>query len=94
LAEVIDRRPGLLTSPRIRTLSRSTDIATLLGIASVLGRLLGLALSVNGCVHDFEESVKLNGSAIRQTVSTLQYGFGFTLTALSAILFALAHRIK
>jgi hypothetical protein len=66
----------------------------LLTIASVLLFLAGLGLVIEGCNGEMEESLKLEGSAIRQTVYAIQYGSGFIVLGLSIITRALARLIS
>ena len=55
--------------------------------------IVGLVLVFQGCWNDLMESVRESGSAIRQTVNTLQYAAGFVLITLSMILTALTRLI-
>jgi uncharacterized Zn finger protein (UPF0148 family) len=68
--------------------------ATGLDIASAVLFIIGCGMVFDGCAGDSAESLKENGSAIRQTVFVIQYGSGFILMALSLILAALVRIIR
>ena len=64
--------------------------STVLAVAAALFFIVGLGLTINGCIEDLDET----DSAVRQTVFTLQYGFGLIVILLSLILNALARLIS
>jgi len=68
--------------------------AVLLTISSVVLFVIGCGLVFDGCNSEVNEEAKPDGSAIRQTVFALQYGFGFVTIALSLILGALCRLIR
>jgi DNA-directed RNA polymerase subunit RPC12/RpoP len=61
---------------------------------SILMFIIGTVLVVNGCRGEFAEQQKADGSAIRQTVSAVQYGSGFIIMTLSLILGGVARLIR
>ena len=65
----------------------------LLNFASAFIFVIGLGMVASGCFGSLDESLKNEGSAIRQIVYVGQYGIGFLLLAASFIIRALArHR--
>jgi hypothetical protein len=65
-----------------------------LTISSVVLFVIGCGLVFDGCASELLEEAKPEGSAIRQTVFAIQYGFGFVTIALSLILGALIRLIQ
>lgn len=74
--------------------SSKKSAAILLDIASAVLFIIGCGMVFDGCAGDSAESLKENGSAIRQTVFAILYGSGFILMALSLILAALVRIIR
>lgn len=56
--------------------------------------VIGVVLVFAGCTDAATEAARAESSAIRQTVDTLEYGFGFVMILLSLILRALARLIE
>lgn len=57
-----------------------------LQVCSIIMLLIGLVLIMVGCANEFREPIqKDGGSAVRQTVSTLQEGFGLVIVSLSLV---------
>lgn len=68
--------------------------AILLNLAGVVLFIIGCGLVASGCNGESLEESNPEGSAIRQTVFALQYGFGFVVIALSLILEAIIRLIR
>lgn len=66
----------------------------MLEIGAVLLFIIGCGMVFDGCTSNLNESLKSEGSAIRQTVYTIQYSLGFTVICLSMILAALVRIIR
>lgn len=73
---------------------QSKKAGGLYDLAAVLLFIIGAGLVFNGCSGEFNESLRAEGSAIRQTVYAVQYGCGFLLIALSLILGSLVSLIR
>jgi hypothetical protein len=57
-----------------------------LQICTLIMLIIGVGLTLNGCAHGFNESIqKDGGNAVRQTVYTLQVGFGLVIISLSLV---------
>jgi len=67
-----------------RVAGRQSNAVGVGGVA--IFTIIGICLVVNGCDGDTTESTKENGSAIRQCVYAIQYGSGFLLLGLAAIM--------
>jgi DNA-directed RNA polymerase subunit RPC12/RpoP len=80
-------------APPIQDPPKKKRSAGFLSFGSVFLFIVGAGLVVSGCGGDLSESSGESGSAIRQTVYALQYGFGFTLLGLAMILSGVARLI-
>ena len=74
--------------------SEKKNSSEMLTIGAVGFFLLGGFLFLDGGVNSADESLKEDGSAIRQTVYVLEIGFGGCIMVLSLILRALARLIS
>jgi len=70
-----------------KTMPRESDPTGLgLQVCSLLLLIVGLGLTLNGCVNDWRETIqKDGGSSARQTVCALQEGFGLVIISLSLV---------
>ena len=79
------RRSKMLNKP----IKARMILMILFSNSSVIMFSIGCGLVFAGCKGELNEETNPEGSAIRQTVFALQYGFGFVMMALSLILGAL-----
>jgi DNA-directed RNA polymerase subunit RPC12/RpoP len=74
--------------------SSKKSVAILLDIGAVILLVIGCGMALNGCDAAIQESDLKEPSAVRGIQNVAEYGFGFTVIALSLILAALVRIIR